>query len=251
MTENLIPVCRFNALGINRVRNFLMKVRSDRESYAQEAAEFLNDGEYVEKISEDIQIDSAREFADKYALVEYMTELFPDSFLDDHRKDIGLWTWIAMVYYVQLTKTCKNHEQTAESRWIFDPDQPRVARRHFIAGAVYLYRDLQGAGNEVLDMVFCGPVGQFNTITDQLTHVHMSVQTPAFLRVVGWLYYDPTLSQKMKRGTTGRKAGSLFELQRLAMQLVMTWDFYESDKAGDLWNKLPAEFNRFKGDSSH
>lgn len=248
------PVRSFTEDGLAEVADLLKTIRADGQLHRKEVENLLADPQYAKAIPGSFAIDRSRVFATKLDLCQYFTSLFDDAFLEAHRKDAGLWTWLALAYYPQFMKT-KNGiaKLTVNARWIYDPDNFQDGRRHYIAGNVYLYQDIKNAGPEALDMfLIAGPVTQFNTITDIMTHVQAGIQSPAIMKVAAWLYYDPNASTRIKRGTTtdDRKGGAR-RLTTVVQQLGETWDFYDLATASILWNKLPSEFSDFKGDATH
>lgn len=252
--DNLTPVRFFTKDGLAEVAKLLKVIRTDKTLHKQEVEDLLDDPQYAKPLAGNFAIDRTKVFATKLDLCEYFTALFDNAFLETHRKDAGLWTWLALAYYAQFVKTKGSAVKlTANARWIFDPDNFQDGRRHYVAGNVYLYQDIKNAGQEALDMfLVAGPVTQFNTITDIMTHVQSGIQSPAIMRVAGWLYYDPNTATKIKRGaTTDDKKGAARRLTTVVQQLDVTWDFHDVDNASLLWSRLPAEFADFKGNTQH
>lgn len=254
VTDTLAPVCYFTKDGLDQVAALLKTIRTEKTLHKQDVDDLLDDPQYAKPLAGNYAIDRTKTFATKLELCEYFTSIFDNAFLETHRKDAGLWTWLAMAYYAQFVKTKGAVVKlTTNARWIFDPDNFQDGRRHYVAGNVYLYLDIKGAGQEALDMfLVAGPVTQFNTITDIMTHVQSGIQSPAIMRVAGWLYYDPNTATKIKRGaTTDDKKGAARRLTTVVQQLDVTWDFYDVENASLLWSRLPAEFAEYKGASLH
>lgn len=245
----LTKVRYFTKEGIEQVEQLLKKIRTDKEMYKDEVDELVNDPEYAKEMPGGYKIDRERKFETKKDLCEYFVPLFGSEFLEVNRKNVGLWTWLALAYYNQFVKTVKGAVKlTSNARWIFSPNNFQDGRRHYIAGNIYLYLDIKEAGVAAINMFLtAGPVTQFNTITDIMTHVQVGMQSPAVMRVAAELYYDPKMATCIKRGaTSGNKPGSARQLTRVIPQFSETWDFYNVDTAADLWNKLPSQFDLFK-----
>lgn len=259
VTANLTPVRYFTADGLDEVAKLLKTIRTDKTLHRDEVEELLDDSQYAKQLdpngaSVQHAVDRSRTFTTKLDLCEYFTGIFDNAFLETNRKNAGLWTWLALAYYSQFVKTKGSIvELTADARWIYDPDNFQNGRRHYIAGNVYLYLDIKDAGKEAIEMfLVAGPVTQFNTITDIMTHVQTGVQSPAVMKVAGWLYYNPESKNRIKRGTTtDGKSGAARRLTTVVQQLDVTWDFYDLSNASKLWKKLPEEFGEFKNGAEH
>lgn len=256
---NLTPVRYFTPDGLDEVAKLLKTIRTDKTLHRDEVEDLLDDPQYAKSLDREGDpvrhaIDRTRVFATKLELCEYFTGIFDNAFLETNRKNAGLWTWLALAYYSQFVKTKGGIvELTADARWIFDHENFQNGRRHYIAGNVYLYLDIKDAGKEAVEMfLVAGPVTQFNTITDIMTHVQAGVQSPAVMKVAGWLYYNPESKNRIKRGTTtDGKSGAARRLTTVVQQLDVTWDFYDLSNASKLWKKLPEEFDEFKNGVEH
>ena len=252
--EATLSVRSFTAEGIAHVTDLLRKMRIEEAVLEDEVDELVNDIEYSRQLDENIKINPDKVFKTKLELCEYFTKVFTSDFLAEHRRDKGLWTWLAMAYFKQfVVKGKKDRDKiVSDARWIYQPQSLMVWRRHFIAGNVYLYLDFKHIGKELQEMFFgAGHLAQFNTITDILTHVSEVYQAPAALQVAAWLYYNPDSKAKIKTGATGLGGGAARRLTTVAQQFALTWDFKEANSASELWNKLPPEFAKYKGENKH
>lgn len=252
--EATLSVRSFTAEGIARVTDLLRKMRIEETILQDDVDALVNDIEYSRQLDENIKINHDKVFATKLELCEYFTKVFTSDFLAEHRRDKGLWTWLAMAYFKQfVVKGKKDRDKiVSDARWIYQPQSLMVWRRHFVAGNVYLYLDFKHIGKELQEMFFeAGPLVQFNTITDILTHVSEVYQAPAALQVAAWLYYNPDSMAKIKTGATGLGGGAARRLATVVQQFSLTWDFKEANSASELWNKLPPEFAKYKGDNKH
>ena len=239
----MVKVREFSDIGIARVRNFLEKVRTEKKSYSDEAASIINDEEYLVKASLPYEIDLDKVFTDKRSLVDYLLTVFPDDYLESSRTNVGLWTWLAMAYYRQFAIITKRGQMPAEARWIYNAEDWRDSRRHFIAGTMYLYRDISELGDEAEDMFMSAPAKEFSAILDSITLNKEVVQNPAFIQVLVWLYYDPTTKTRIKKGA---KTALVREFTRVINQLKMTRDFFTKEDAQLLWDLLPDGFEKLK-----
>lgn len=243
--EATLPVCSFTDEGLARVTDLLRKMRIEETVLQDDVDVLVNDIEYLRQLDENIKINPGKIFKTKLELCEYFTKIFTSDFLATHRRDKGLWTWLAMVYFKQFVKAKNNIAKIfADARWVFEPINYRFARRHFIAGTVYLFQSIGGNGEDVNDMFFSGKVNELSRFVDVLTYLPECVRNPSFLLVAVKFYYDPFLKAKVKRGAFNKgNAWSLWQYLRVYQQLSETHDFSDKEDMDKLMSVLPAQFN--------
>ena len=246
--EATLVVRAFTPEGIARVTDLLREMRVKGTVLQDDVDELVDDIEYTKTVDDRLRINPGRTFATKLELCEYFTRVFSSEFLVQHRRDKGLWTWLALVYFKQFVKT-KNHVVgiASDSRWIYQGINYRFVRRHFIAGALYLYIDIRNCGESAIRMLLDSSPAEFGRMIDALTNVEDSIRNQAFLSIAAKLYYDPNCKSRYKQGATDQgKPGSVRQLTRLIQQYRMTHDFVDSSDAKTVYEMLPAQFGRFK-----
>lgn len=245
-----LPVRSFTEDGLAEVADLLKTIRADGQLHRKEVEDLLVDPQFAKPISGSYTIDPARVFATKLDLCQYFTALFDDAFLEAHRKDAGLWTWLALAYYPQFVKTKGGVAKLAANDcWIYSPDSNRSARRHFVAAPIYLYLDISIRDDRVENMIFSRPPTEFNKLLDYLTNVSDSIRTPAYLVAAATLYYDPNSAGKYKKGCLSLTTkGNVFQYTRVLQQLRETFDFSTSNDVPVLLRKLPSQFDSFKSE---
>ena len=251
--EATLVVRAFTPEGIARVTDLLREMRVKGTVLQDDVDELVDDIEYTKTVDDRLRINPGRTFATKLELCEYFTRVFSSEFLVQHRRDKGLWTWLAMVYFKQFVKTKSGIAKVAsDARWIFMPENFRPARRHFIAGSVYLYEDVKHLGPEAIDMLFYCPPQEFGGFIDAITYKQEGTRMPALLQVAAWLYYDAESPKRLKKKVIAQdKPGTVRQLLRVIAQFALTRDFYEGDDSHELWNILPRQFDGFKNGSEH
>lgn len=247
--EATLSVCSFTDEGLARVTDLLRKMRIEETILQDDVDALVNDVEYSRQLDENIKINPGKIFKTKLELCEYFTKIFTPDFLASHRRDNGLWTWLAMAYFKQFVKTKNNIVEIAsDARWIYESSNYRLVRRHFVAGSIYLYGDIKDCGEATTDMLLGSAPAEFGRMIDALTTVEDSIRNPAFLTVAARLYYDVNSKSHYKKGATDQdKPGSVRQLTRLFRQYGLTYDFIDSTDVGEIYNMLPKQFDRFKG----
>lgn len=246
----LTKVRYFTDAGIKQVEALLKKIRTDKEMYKDEVDELVNDSEYAKEMPGGYKIDRERKFETKKDLCEYFVPLFGSEFLEANRKNLGLWTWLALAYYNQFVKNKGSVKHIgADACWIYDPQVYRFGRRHYVAGSIYLYRDIVKTsqfGLNAIEMLFLTPPTEFGRLIDALTNVEESIRTPAFFYAAIMLYYDAESKKHFKKTAIKQDgAGSVRQLIRVLQQLMETHDFFAQEDASLVLECLPAQFNQF------
>ena len=259
----MIKVRKFNKTGLEAVRALLSEIRADNNLYTDRMTALLCQDNLTEEIENAPEIDLEKTFETKIGMINYFYKhILTDAVLDKFQKDAGFWTWLAIAYYEQFLKNRNGISRVATDYcWIFDPYEYRFSRRHFVAGTMYLYRDFRhmlgvedGEKNDAngLDMFFAGEPYSFGGFLDAITYKEEFARIPAMLQIAVWLYYDPKSEKKIKTGASSQgKPGTIRELTRMVDQFALTYDIFEIESAGKLWNLLPSQFNGFKGDAKH
>lgn len=251
--DGLSEVRGFTTEGIAQVETLLKKMRTDRQPCPDEVSELLEDPQYSHPLDSSVRIDKNKDFATKRELCEYFTEVFSESFLQENRKNAGLWTWLAFAYFRLFVKKTKGGVKIAANpRWVYDFENYRLSVRHYIAGPLYLWSDFHSADASVQDILFSTPPVEFGAFIDAITYRMEGTRIPATMQVAAWLYYDARNSKRLKKGATAQdKPGTIRELLRVVSQLTQTRDFYGIDDARMLWSILPKQFEAFQGDAQH
>lgn len=251
--SNIVKVRKFNELGLIKVRELLSAIRSDNDLHTDEMKSLLLDPVFTKSFKDTPEVDLDKTFASKMEMIDYFSPILTGDILDRYQKDAGFWTWLAIAYFKQFLKSKTSISKLATDYcWVFEPDEYRYFRRHFVAGTMYLHRDFGHAVSEGLEMFFAGAPYSFGGLLDAITYKEEFARIPAMLKIAVWLYYDPNSASKVKPGAANQnKPGTIRELTRMADQFAMTYDIFNAEDAGKLWNLLPSQFDRFKGSAQH
>ena len=169
--SNIVKIRKFNELGLNTVKTLLSTIRIDNELHSDEVKKLLLDNFYSKDVKDAPEVDLEKTFASKMEMIDYFTPILTDEVLARFRRDAGFWTWLAMAYYKQFLKSKNSILKVAtDCCWVFDPDEYRFSRRHFIAGTMYLHRDFGHAVSDGLDMFFAGEPYSFGGLLDAITY---------------------------------------------------------------------------------
>lgn len=249
-TVQMIQARRINSAGRRQLSELLGGIRHgklDRSSLSI----FVHDVEYTEEISEELFLNASKTFLHQQDMIDYFLSVLNHDLLVKFRKDSGFWTWLAILYREQFLKA-RRGQPGADCRWIYDIDNFRDSRRHYIAGPIYLSLDFESSSPQTKEILFGGPITAFGGMRDSITLNQEMVRHPALTQVATWLYYDPNTQGKVKSGATNqKKPGTIRDLTHVSGHFAKTLDIHGVEDAPILWNLLPPQFNKFKGNAVH
>ena len=244
-----VPVRAINDAGIERFSRFLADIRKG-EKRGKELFDLVSDPEYSSEISGEFGLNPDCEFKTQKDMIAEFRNRLGDEFIKAHRKDQGFWTWAALFYHPQILKSAR--KPGADSCWIYDPENYREFRRHYLAGTIYLHEDFANCCPEAQEILFSGKLTAFGGMRDAITYNQEVARIPAVMEVVAWLYYDPSTQKKFKAGSTPQdKPGTIRDLIHVVGHFAKTRDFHGVEDAPELWRLLPEQFTKFKGSAVH
>jgi hypothetical protein len=112
-----------------------------------------------------------------------------------------------------------------------------------LAGPFAIYRAHRDDPKRAL-AVLAGPLHQPGDVAEQLAARQEIVTNRAAMALATLLYID-SQTLTVRRGASGRGAGSARRLAAVLNQLELTWDLYGMNTA-ELTALLPGEFSRFR-----
>lgn len=154
----------------------------------------------------------------------------------------GLWAWLSFVLRDQVYPRLKTGQRKLGEvhRWYpADIDDYQKGQRHLVRMPVLL---LFSFGRDA-DHLLCGEPSVPGEVREQLTSqqdmFHPTIQAAARM-----LYFDAKTG-KLRRGVSGKGAGSARRFAQVRKQLDVTWDLFALSP-DQLIEKLPREFDRFR-----
>ena len=244
---------RFTSAGVEMARQYLAAVKesNDVENVTLNGQPFtraalISSPAYSDAIPAlaDLELDETRTFDTTFAFCEYFDSLIHDHNPQSYREDVGLWTWLAMVYLPQLVTESKKGLSVGDmTRLVYHPENYQRQYRHLLAGAYYVYV-LYSQTPGTCHFIFAHKLNVFPDVAEQIMSKQSIVQNPAFMRAANTLYYDAE-GFRARKGSGGEGAGAARYFVRTIDQLSMTRDFFEAGDAEVLLNLLPKQFDKF------
>ena len=163
----------------------------------------------------------------------------------DVERDIGLWTWLTLLYFDEVCPKDGNGRRKVYDRARYVPAVTnfRKSYRHLLAGPYRVFRAHRDEPSRAL-VLLCGPLNKPGEIVEQFVARQEIITNPHIVELTTTIYYD-TASGSFKRGAGGSGAGSPRRLARVLDQFDVTWDLYWMS-APSMLAKLPKEFDKFR-----
>ena len=234
-----LPLRRFTPQGIEVVGQQLDMIRA---GYSVNLEDLLENNDLTEKITSHSVIER-KQFANRMECGRYIYELLEahSAQLPEPESDKGLWTWLAILFHLQLFKSGRDKVGQID-RWIPSTDFRRYYR-HLLAGPYFVYKAHEDNPDRAF-AVLCTAVSAPGEIVESIVSSKDLIRFPSIMEAVTKLYYDP-ITGGHKRGASSKKNGGARRFTAVLGQFDLTFDFYgmTSDQILEL---LPSEFGRFR-----
>ena len=230
----MLPECE------NQFREYIQQVRVNPSISRPD----LNQDMYSQEFSPKVEVDEKVSFASKLALAKYLDQCFRTVGIS--REDVlgnkGLWTWLAYLWFDQLTNNCRNILKREEYYICTEPSNYRRYYLHLVASPYIIY-SLHGVP---ISMPFLyNEVWKSNDFAERVAPNQFIISHKNLVEVIYKLYYDES-KNRPKKGATGRNiGGGVRRFIKVIQQFEFTYDIYSmpSEQIIDL---LPHEFDPWK-----
>jgi len=214
----------------------------------------LHDPEYTEVVTfrdgSTRQIDADAEFTTGKELAELIEDALGIE-MDEARELPDMWSWLALLYYLQLRNgemgdwpTSKGDMKTggaSPEKFIFDQDAGAFRYyRHRVFSKYFLWKQY---GEDAMAFL-CTPANQWSDVSEQILggSMHMISSEP-IIGAATLLYYDEA-SGSNKVGSGGSGPGSPRRFRDIFWQFNETYSIRRMTKE-QIVQLLPPEFSRF------
>jgi hypothetical protein len=202
----------------------------------------LNSEPFSKEFSLVISIDETRQFNSKLELAEYLQNCFEGAGLK--REDViplnGLWTWLAYIWFEQLTNQRRNILKREEHYICTTPSNFRRYYIHLVAPLYVIY----SLHNLPFSLLFLyNPPWEINDFTERVAANQFLISHENIVEAIYKLYFDPQRGQP-KRGAQSRP-GNIKRFVKVIRQFELTYDIYTMS-ADSILNLLPPEFDDWK-----
>ena len=229
-----------NEKGIQTFRRYLADLRD--ASAGRPPWEILTDPGHSAKFSGDLEVER-RAFKDKPGMARYLGEKFSMSPASQIESNIGLWSWLSLYYFDQVSPLNPSGKRTPgqDCRHILDLDFRRHYR-HLLNGPYNIYR-LHG---DRAPLLLYGGLEKISKYYEQLSCRQGFVTNKGVIEAANLLYFDSHAGRpKYRAGGVEGKPGTLLRFIDVVQQLDLTYDLY-SMTGEEVLSLLPAEFDEWR-----
>jgi len=237
-----MKLSRLTPEGIAVFTNFLDNAQSLDKSI--ERNKILESRSLIEIISDKECIDIDKFPESKFMVSEYLYKLISAADTTSPEKDVGLWSWLSLLYFEKVCKRDKdgNYKQEELFKWVLDPLNYLKYYRHKLAGPCRIYKIYKDKPKKAMS-VLAGTINTPGEVYEQLASRQEIVSNSSVIELATYLYYDHK-NNKLKTGAAGKTAGASRRLTVVIQQFSRTWDLYGMGYK-DIAGLLPSEFNKF------
>lgn len=237
-----MKVRRLTPDGVAKFAEFLNLL--EHEPTRMVPTQMIEDPECSEVVAKPTEIQS-RTFGNRYAAAQYLEETLSNIGIADVESDVGLWSWLTLLFFEELCPKNKEGERNLRERPAYIPEPQNYTRyyRHLLLGPYKIFRAHRDDPKRAMALL-CQPLHIIADIVGQLAAYQEIVSNKAVVEMATELYLDMQSGQ-IKRGAGGKGPGSPRRLATIIDQFDVTWDLYAMS-AAEFLNILPKEFEKFR-----
>ncbi len=231
---------RLNERGVKKFSEFLQQIRDGADF--QPSPAILHVDEYASKLEVAINVDNVR-FANKFAAAQYFSEVLRPLESAALPNDIGLWSWLALYYFDQLSpKDADGRRRPREDYHYIPSTEHGWGRdRHLLAGPYKLYLLHRDRARLLLHP----PVHEHGAFVYDLGFRREFITNRGLIEAIDILYWDAKRDRPKPGATTTSRAGNLRRLITVLQQLDFNYDLYGMS-AREILTLLPPEFEGWR-----
>lgn len=213
---------RFTREGVSRFEAFLTNLETDARLQVPEY--LLTDPKLSEGIGGEVEIE-VRSFETRLEAAKYLDCLICPAGLTQPEGDVGLWSWLALLYFDQLCPLERGgvRKVNEHARYVPQIDMSRRYYRHMLLGPWMMLQAHRDCPDRLLGLL-SSPMNVATSETYRLFIENASlISCPAVVEMATWLYFDRQKG-KLKRGSGAKVAGGCRRLIQFLQQLDCTFE---------------------------
>jgi hypothetical protein len=235
-----MKLSRLNATGVERFAKWLDLLRGD--GTLDPPLGLLQDPYCTETIGVDVELKD-EVFLSRFEAASTLYAAFSSTGLTGIEHDRGMWAWLSLFYIDSTCPLVKGGRQPgAQARHIPEPHNFQRYYRHLLAGPYRIYRAYRDHPETAMSLL-CQPVHKPGDVVEQIAARQERVTNAGVVGLATRIYVDAD-KRHLKRGASGKGAGSVRRLIDLIDQLELTWDIALAQPS-ELASVLPKEFAKF------
>lgn len=235
----MVKLRALNQRGIDEFRGYIQSLKQGLSVSCPD----LNAESYSFEYHPALEIDENKVFQTRTEMGKYLAESFSQAEIkrEDILDSLGLWTWLAYIWFNQITEGGNRLRETA--RYVCSRDY-RDYYRHSVAFAYSVY-SLHGEENSRLFLDT--KLYILSDFVEQIASREYIISSPNLVKAIRTLYWDSS-GNGIKRGATDRhRQGNIRRFIKIIDQIDLTYDIYVTPEK--IINLLPKEFDVWRSSS--
>ncbi|MGC8887533.1 MAG: hypothetical protein ACP5MG_10290 [Verrucomicrobiia bacterium] len=196
-----------------------------------------------------IEVDEKKEFKTKEDIAKYLDEIFTTRNAD--RKDLlsaknkGIWTYLAYIWFDQLTNNKQNILKRPENYIATDPSKYRRFYIHLVLSPYVIFSQYKSYKEPIWKLFLYNYPYESNDFAERVAPNQFIISHPNIVEAIYHLYFDQEKNIPKKNATSNDIAGNVRRFIKVFQQYELTYDVY-SLTAEQIINLLPEEFDPWK-----
>lgn len=238
-----MKLSRLTPEGIAAFKNFLDNIQSF--SSGSKRKEILESGLFSEIVSDIECIDVDKFPTSKIKATKYLHDLVSAADIVSPEKDIGLWSWLSLMYFDKISKKDSkgNYKSEFLANYILIPENYSRYYKHKLAGPWRIYK-IYADKPEITLSILAGTIETPGDVYAQLASRQEIVSNSSLIELATYLYFDKQKKKLKLHAASKNVAGCSRRLAAVIQQFSRTWDIYGMDYKA-IAGLLPNEFNKF------
>lgn len=231
-----------NEAGLEAFREYLARVRSGDNP--PPPRELCSQPSTSDEVTPNVSIDLARTFPSRLEVGAYFEDVLEPIWSQRSiDADRGIWSALSLLYFDEVCPIIDGRRSVKnDDRYILLSSWDRVDRH--LLRTPYVLTRIHGNNARI---ALSGKPYVFSEAVSQLTNRQQILTNVRLFEALDQLYMRP--DGKLKRGASGKGAGSLRRLGKVIRQYDLTYDLHAMT-AAEILTLLPHEFTAFKTASS-
>lgn len=232
-------------VGLQRFREYVAAARVD--SSLPPPFEMLDDGRYSEPFSSDIEV-ARLDFDNAYEFGVHLNAVLDGCEAREISRNHSLWSWLALFFFDAIAKPSSSGTRKILEEAVYVLDERFTFQRYYrhLVRTPWLAVRMHGELSKVL--LIASGAGTRTEVNEQIGAYPDLFGCRTIIDAAYRLYFDIE-TQKPKRGTSGKGAGTPRRLATVVRQLQLTYDLSDCPTEGFL-ALLPKEFAKWAPNSA-
>ncbi|HMC23600.1 MAG TPA: hypothetical protein VKL19_17220 [Thermoanaerobaculia bacterium] len=230
---------RLNPQGVEEFRRYLQQIREGADFQPSPAILHIDD--YSPRVNPAIEVQSLK-FETKFTAAQYLSEILAPLDGPALAGDIGLWSWLALYYFDQLSPKNVDGKRRPRQDYHYIPSsQSWHHDRHLLSGPYKLYM----LHRERARLLLYPSVHEHGAFVYDLGFRRDLITNRGLIEAIDLLYWDAKRNRPKMGATTTTRPGNLRRLIAVLQQLDFNYDLYGMT-AREILDLLPPEFDAWR-----